>query len=108
VRHANDAAATLRLSREYPTTGKPAMKFYAADLDRFLKTAVTAMFVAITLDAFGVGAWGQGGVKTKFDAWELRCDTPVVEKLIPNVVRSDRRGPLQHYERQQWQRFIGS
>jgi hypothetical protein len=38
----------------------------------------------------------------------LEAFPPVVEKLIPNVVRSDRRGPLQHYERQQWQRFIGS
>jgi acetyl esterase/lipase len=32
----------------------------------------------------------------------------VIEKLVPNVVRSDRRGPLQHYERRQWQRFINS
>jgi len=55
------------------------MKFYAADPDRFVKTAVTGMFVAIAFGAFGGAAWGQGGVKTKFDAWELRCDTPAGE-----------------------------
>lgn len=31
-----------------------------------------------------------------------------VEKLIPNVPRSDRRGPLQNSERAQWRSFIGS
>jgi invasion protein IalB len=55
------------------------MKFYAADPQRFVKTAVTGMFVAIASGAFGGAAWGQGGVKTKFDAWELRCETPAGE-----------------------------
>jgi len=44
-----------------------------------VKTAVTGIFVAIAFGAFGGAAWGQGGVKTKFDAWELHCDTPVGE-----------------------------
>ncbi len=55
------------------------MKFYAADPDGFLKTLAAGVFVAILSSSFNGAAWGQGAVRTKFDAWELRCETSAGE-----------------------------
>jgi hypothetical protein len=37
----------------------------------------------------------------------LEAMPAVVERLVPNLIRSERRGPLAHSERAQWRGFIG-
>jgi len=54
------------------------MKLCAPGLNGFLKTLVSGAFVAIFASSFAGAALGQGS-KTKFEAWELRCETPAGE-----------------------------
>ena len=76
-----DAATARHLSRaRTTTTGKPVMKLCAAGLDSFLKTLVSGVFVAIFTSSFAGATLGQGSIKTKFETWELRCETPTGEK----------------------------
>jgi invasion protein IalB len=55
------------------------MKSCATDLASFLKTLVLGAFIAIFTSSFAGAALGQGSVKAKFEAWELRCETPTGE-----------------------------
>jgi invasion protein IalB len=55
------------------------MKVYTAGSDSSLKTLAARIFVAILFSSFAGAAWGQGAIKTKFEAWEFRCETPAGE-----------------------------
>jgi invasion protein IalB len=55
------------------------MKLCATDSDNFLKTLASGIFVAILFSSFAGAAWGQAAIKTKFEAWEFRCETPAGE-----------------------------
>ncbi len=55
------------------------MKLHAAVSDKFLKSLVWGVFAVILTGSFAGAASGQEAVKTKFDAWELRCETPTGE-----------------------------
>jgi len=52
------------------------MQFYAACSDGFLGRLAAGVFFAVLTGSFTGAAWGQTPVRTKFDAWELRCETP--------------------------------
>ncbi len=54
------------------------MKLYAAS-DSFLKRLAASIIVATLIGSFARAAEGQGPVKAKFEAWELRCETPAGE-----------------------------
>src|ERR1019366_8946459 len=60
-------------SRANTPTGKPVMKVYTAGSDSSLKTLAAGIFAAILFSSFAGAAWGQGAIKTKFEAWEFRC-----------------------------------
>jgi invasion protein IalB len=55
------------------------MKFCASGSDRFLKTLASVVFLATLTSPFTGAAFGQGAAKAKFEAWELRCETPAGE-----------------------------
>ncbi|RNJ48023.1 invasion associated locus B family protein [Methylocystis hirsuta] len=53
------------------------MKLFALDPNSFLHAIATGMCVALLFGSIEGFAWGQEAGKTKFGAWELRCETPV-------------------------------
>ena len=55
------------------------MQLYAACSDGFLGRLAAGVFFAVLTGSFTGAAWGQAPVRTKFDAWELRCETPTGE-----------------------------
>jgi len=55
------------------------MQLYAACSDGFLGRLAAGVFFAVLTGSFTGAAWGQTPVRTKFDAWELRCEKPTGE-----------------------------
>jgi len=55
------------------------MKLCAVNSDKFLKHLASSILAVILTGSFAGDVWGQGTIKTKFDAWELRCETPAGE-----------------------------
>ncbi len=55
------------------------MQVYAARSDGIPRRLAAGIFIAILTGSFTGAAWGQAPVRTKFDAWELRCETPAGE-----------------------------
>jgi invasion protein IalB len=55
------------------------MKLCAAGLGRFMKPLISGVLIAFVTGCFAGAAPGQGSIKTKFEAWELRCETPTSE-----------------------------
>ncbi len=60
-------------------TGKAQMQLYAARSNGFPRRLAAGVFIAILTSSFTGAAWGQAPARTKFDAWELRCETPTGE-----------------------------
>ena len=55
------------------------MQLYAARSNGFPMRLAAGIFIAILTSSHFGAAWGQTPVRTKFDAWELRCETPTGE-----------------------------
>jgi invasion protein IalB len=55
------------------------MQLYASRSDGSPGRLAAGVFFAILTSSFAGAAWGQAPVRTKFDAWELRCETPTGE-----------------------------
>ncbi len=58
---------------------KAQMQLYAPRSDGFPRRLAAGIFIAMLTSLFAGAAWGQAPVRTKFDAWELRCETPAGE-----------------------------
>ncbi len=59
--------------------GKLVMKICYAGPDGFPRRLASGVLVAAASILFCGSAFAQGAIKTKFDAWEYRCETPAGE-----------------------------